>query len=93
MVVTHREATVETAKPQWEFKEHGGWKAMSPQVNGILLNFQGEAVAILVEHCTNVRRVYDIDPKRQHRQYYEQESGTWITTASKDIRLVYVAAP
>ena len=55
--------------------------------------FNGEAVAIGVEHSTNVRRVYDIDAKRQHRQYYEQESDTWITTASKDIRLVYVAAP
>ena len=64
---------METAKPQWEYKEHGGWKAMSPQVNGILLNFQGEAVAIPVEHCVNVRRVYDdIDTKRQHRQYYDE---------------------
>ena len=63
---------------------------MSPQVNDMLNKFNGEAVAIAVEHCTTVRRVYDIDAKRQHRQYYEQESDTWITTASKDIRLVYI---
>ena len=73
---------METAIPQWEYKEHGGWKAMSPQVNGILRNFQGEAVAIPVEHCVNVRRVYDdIGTKRQHRQYYdEEESNTWVNT-------------
>ena len=81
---------METAIPQWEYKGYGGWKPMSPQVNDMLNKFNGEAVAIGVEHCTNVRRVYDIDAKRQHRQYYEQESDTWITTASKDIRLVYI---
>ena len=84
---------MEFAEPRWEFFEHGGWKPMSPQINAALLNFKGEAVAIPIEHCVNVRRVYDIIAKRQYRQYYEEESNTWVTTASKEIRLVYVVAP
>ena len=67
---------METAIPQWEYKEHGGWKQMSPHVNDMLNNFNGEAVAIEVEHSTNVRRVYDINALRQHRQYHEQESNS-----------------
>ena len=84
---------MEFAEPRWEFFEHGGWKPMSPQINAALLNFKGEAVAILIEFSSKERRVYDIDTQMQHRQYHCSESNEWITVATKPIRLIYVVSP